>query len=41
MVLVPVVGWIVVIVWYCQKSDPIANRFGPPELPRHALTAET
>lgn len=41
IVFVPLVGWIVLIVWYCQKSDPVANRFGPPDVPRHALAAET
>jgi uncharacterized membrane protein YhaH (DUF805 family) len=39
--LVPLIGIILLIVWFCQKSDAVANRFGPPELPRHALTAET
>jgi len=41
IVLVPLVGWIVLLVWYCQKSDPIANRFGPAPLPRQELAAET
>lgn len=27
--LIPVIGWIVLIVWYAQKSDSGANRFGP------------
>ena len=27
--LVPLVGAIVLIVWYCQKGTPGANRFGP------------
>lgn len=31
--LVPLVGWIVLLIWYCQKSDPIDNRFGPPSMP--------
>jgi uncharacterized membrane protein YhaH (DUF805 family) len=39
--LVPIVGAIVLIVWFCQKSEPIANRFGPPPLPHGALSAET
>jgi len=25
---VPVIGWIVLIVWYCAKSQPGSNRFG-------------
>jgi uncharacterized membrane protein YhaH (DUF805 family) len=29
IVLVPLVGWIVLVVWYCQKGTPGANRFGP------------
>jgi uncharacterized membrane protein YhaH (DUF805 family) len=29
IVLVPFVGAIVLIVWYCQKGTPGANRFGP------------
>ena len=36
---VPIVGWIVLLVWYCQKSDPVANRFGPPPLPPEAVAA--
>lgn len=38
---VPLVGWIVLLVWYCQKSDPGDNRFGPAPLSPHALRAET
>jgi uncharacterized membrane protein YhaH (DUF805 family) len=38
---VPIVGTIVLIVWFCQKSDPVANRYGPPPLPLGALTEET
>lgn len=31
--LIPVIGWIVLVVWYAQKSDSGANRFGPaPEI---------
>lgn len=26
--LIPLVGWIILIVWYCQPSQPGANRFG-------------
>ncbi|HEY3917094.1 MAG TPA: DUF805 domain-containing protein [Stellaceae bacterium] len=36
---VPVVGWIVLLVWFCQKSEPVANRFGPPPLPQEAVAA--
>jgi uncharacterized membrane protein YhaH (DUF805 family) len=38
---VPVVGAIVLIVWFCQKSDAAANRFGAPPLPQGALGADT
>jgi len=24
------IGLIVLIVWYCQKSDPAPNAYGPP-----------
>lgn len=27
--LIPLVGWIILIVWYCQQGTPGANRFGP------------
>lgn len=27
--LIPVVGWIFMIIWYCTKSEPFDNRFGP------------
>jgi uncharacterized membrane protein YhaH (DUF805 family) len=39
--LVPLVGPIVLLVWFCQKSEAVANRFGPPPLPAGALAAET
>lgn len=26
---IPVVGWIFMIIWYCTKSEPFDNRFGP------------
>lgn len=26
---VPIVGWIFAIIWYCTKSEPFDNRFGP------------
>lgn len=31
--LVPVVGWIVLIYWYCLDGDPDANDFGPSPKP--------
>lgn len=27
--LVPIVGWILLIVWFAQDSEPQPNRFGP------------
>lgn len=31
--LVPLIGWIVLIIWYCQRGDDSANRFGDPPVP--------
>ena len=39
---IPVLGWIVLLVWYCQRSDEHANRFGaPPFPPASPATAPT
>ena len=27
--LIPIVGWILMIVWFCQDSQPGDNEFGP------------
>ncbi len=27
--LIPVVGWIILIVWYCKDSEPGDNKYGP------------
>lgn len=27
--LIPVVGWIILLIWMCKPSQPGANRFGP------------
>ena len=27
--LIPIIGWIILIVWYCTDSKPGDNRFGP------------
>ena len=27
--LIPIVGWILLIVWFCQDSQPGENEFGP------------
>ena len=29
IVLIPLVGWIILIVWYCTKGTVGPNRFGP------------
>ena len=28
--LIPLIGWVILIVWACQKSDPAGNVYGPP-----------
>ena len=27
--LIPIVGWIILLVWFCQEGEPRPNRFGP------------
>jgi uncharacterized membrane protein YhaH (DUF805 family) len=34
--LIPIVGPIILLVWYCQKGTPGANRFGSDPLAGHA-----
>lgn len=30
--LIPIIGWILLLIWYCQKGQPTANAHGePPE----------
>lgn len=29
MLFVPLVGWIILLVWFCQDSVPAANEYGP------------
>ena len=29
LVFIPIIGFIILIIWYCQKSDAGDNRFGP------------
>lgn len=36
---VPIIGFIVLLVFYLLKSDPIDNRYGPP--PREGMVATT
>ena len=28
--LIPIIGWIILIVWACQPTHPQANEYGPP-----------
>jgi uncharacterized membrane protein YhaH (DUF805 family) len=37
--LVPLIGPIVLLIWFCQKSDPVINSYGPPPLSPQALGA--
>jgi uncharacterized membrane protein YhaH (DUF805 family) len=30
--LIPIIGWIILIIWYCTKGTPGPNRFGPDPL---------
>jgi uncharacterized membrane protein YhaH (DUF805 family) len=32
LAFVPIVGWIILIVWYCTEGTKGANRFGPDRL---------
>jgi uncharacterized membrane protein YhaH (DUF805 family) len=38
---VPIVGTILLIVWFCKRGDDGENRFGLPPLAREALAIET
>jgi uncharacterized membrane protein YhaH (DUF805 family) len=29
--LIPIIGWVVIIVWLCRDGDPGPNRFGAPD----------
>ncbi len=35
LILLPVIGWIILIVWYCRRAKPGPNRFGPDPLAEH------
>ncbi len=28
LVFIPVIGWLILLVWYCQRGTPATNRFG-------------
>lgn len=32
-ILLPIVGWIILIVWFCRESQPGSNEFGEPVKP--------
>lgn len=34
---IPFIGWIILIIWYCQQSQPGINRFGPDPLGREVI----
>ena len=29
LALVPVIGWIILFIWYVRDSEPVENRYGP------------
>ncbi|HYF85594.1 DUF805 domain-containing protein [Azospirillum sp.] len=33
LAIVPVIGWIILLIWTVTKGDAAANRFGPPPQP--------
>jgi uncharacterized membrane protein YhaH (DUF805 family) len=38
LVLIPIIGWIVLIVWFCTDSERGANKYGPD--PKHPTSPE-
>lgn len=32
--LIPIVGWIIIIVWLATKTEPIDNMYGAPAVPK-------
>ena len=36
---IPIVGWIILIIWYCTKGTDGPNRFGPDPLATLAIPA--
>jgi uncharacterized membrane protein YhaH (DUF805 family) len=36
LMLVPIIGWIILIVWLATKTDPVANEYGEPAVPKQA-----
>jgi uncharacterized membrane protein YhaH (DUF805 family) len=35
LVIVPVVGWIILLIWVIKKGDEGENRFGPTQIASH------
>lgn len=38
---IPIVGWIILIVWWATKTDPVANQYGNPAVPKVVGTTPT
>jgi uncharacterized membrane protein YhaH (DUF805 family) len=41
IVLIPIIGFIVLIVWCAQKTDPSSNIYGAPAVPKSAAPETT
>jgi uncharacterized membrane protein YhaH (DUF805 family) len=41
LILIPIVGWIILIVWLATKTDPVANQYGDPAVPKTPVAAPT
>ena len=38
LILIPIVGWIILIVWLATKTDAAANQYGDPATPKVVST---
>ncbi|MFM2339837.1 MAG: hypothetical protein RLZZ360_473 [Candidatus Parcubacteria bacterium] len=38
---IPIVGWIILIVWLATKTDPVVNQYGVPAVPKVVGVAPT
>jgi uncharacterized membrane protein YhaH (DUF805 family) len=34
LVFIPIIGWIILIVWLATKTDAVANQYGVPAVPK-------
>ncbi len=34
LAFIPIVGWIILIVWHATKTDPVDNQYGEPARPK-------